>query len=128
MQKNKVSRLKNDLGLDYTTIDDAIRLTKELLARLSQLGEYKYPLDVRRGRKEVLNVVEQNNQSKIVKAGSKTYFFDINKTKDGKFYLVITESRFKGEGEERERSSIFVFQENAQKFATAVSEMVDILE
>jgi len=128
MQKNKVSRLKNDLDLEYTTIDDAIRLTKELLARLSQLGEYKHPLDVRRGRKEVVNVVEQNNQSKTVKAGSKTYFFDINKTKDGKLYLVITESRFKGEGEERDRSSIFVFQENAQKFATAVSEMVDLLE
>ena len=76
----------------------------------------------------MVNVVAQNGQSKIVKAGSKTYFFDINRTKEGKLYLVITESRFKGEGEERERSSIFVFQENAQKFASAVSEMVNMLE
>ena len=128
MQKNKKTRLNDDLDHDYTTIDDAIRLTKELLAQLSQLGEYRHPLVVRRGRKEVVNVVAQNGQSKTVKAGSKTYFFDINRTKDGKMYLAITESRFKGEGEERERSSIFVFQENAQKFATAVSEMVKMLE
>lgn len=128
MQKNKETGLNNDLDLDYSTIDDAIRLTKELLTHLSHLSEYKHPLDVRRGRKEVVNVVLQKDQSKTVKAGSKTYFFDINRTKEGKLYLVITESRFKGEGEERERSSIFLFQEYAQKFASAVSEMVNMLE
>jgi hypothetical protein len=40
---------------------------------------------------------------------------------------MITESRFKGEGEERERSTIIVFQENAQEFAEAVSQMSEKL-
>ena len=65
-------------------------------------------------------MVERQQNSKTVKAGSKTYFFDIKETKEGKPYLLITESRFKGEGEERERSSIIVFQENAQEFTEAV--------
>jgi len=123
MQNNRVSRFENDLDLGYTTIDDVIRLAKELLVRLSQLGDYKHPLAVRRGRKEVVNMVERQENSKIVKAGSKTYFFDIKETKEGKPFLLITESRFKGEGEERERSSIIVFQDNAQEFTEAVTQM-----
>jgi hypothetical protein len=124
MQEDKESRSGSDLELGYTTIDDAIRLAKELLARLSQLGDYKHPLDVRRGRKEVVKMVDQNDKSKTLKAGSKTYFFDIKETRDGKLYLVITESRFKGEGEDRERSTIVVFQENAQEFTKVVSDMI----
>ena len=53
----------------------------------------------------------------------KTYFFDIKKTKEDKPYLVITESRFKGEGKERERVSIAIFPENTEEFAEAVGEM-----
>ena len=89
MHKKNESKLNNGLNQDYTTIDDAIRLTKELLAQLSQLGEYRYSLVVRRGRKEVVNVVAQDDQSKTIKAGSKTYFFDINRTKDGKYDRIV---------------------------------------
>jgi len=39
-----------------------------------------------------------NTANKTVKAGSTTYFFNIKETQGGKLYLVITESRFKGEG------------------------------
>lgn len=123
MQGKKESILGNDQTLGYTTIDDVIRLATELLVRLNQLGEYKHPLDVRKGRKEVVNMVERQENSKTVKAGSKTYFFDVKETKEGKPYLLITESRFKGEGEERERSSIIVFQDNAQEFTEAVTQM-----
>jgi hypothetical protein len=123
MQGKKESILGNDQTLGYTTIDDVIRLATELLVRLNQLGEYKHPLDVRKGRKEVVNMVERQENSKTVKAGSKTYFFDVKETKEGKPYLLITESRFKSEGEERERSSIIVFQDNAQEFTEAVTQM-----
>jgi len=54
--------------------------------------------------------------SKTVKAGAKTYFLDLKETKEGKPYLVITESRFKGEGQQRERASIAVFPEHARDF------------
>jgi hypothetical protein len=70
MQGKKELKRGNDLDLGNTTIDDVIRLAKELLARLSQLGEYKHPLDVRRGRKEVVNKVEREENSKTGIAGS----------------------------------------------------------
>ena len=57
-------------------------------------------------------MVDQND-SKTVKAGSKTYFFDLKETKEGQPYLTITESRFMGEGKDRERASIVVFPDHA---------------
>lgn len=68
--------------------------------------------------------MSENNNSNQIRAGSRTYFFDVGKTNNGKPYLRITESRFKGEGEERERNSIIVFADDAQKFAQTVDEMV----
>jgi len=67
------------------------------------------------------------NESKTVKAGSKTYFFDLRETKEGQLFLTITESRFKGEGQDRERSSIVVFPDHAQDFLEATQEMVEKL-
>jgi len=65
--------------------------------------------------------------SNTVKAGAKTYFFDLKKTKDKRPYLTITESNFKGEGEDRERKTLVIFPESAQKFAEAISQMVSKL-
>ena len=67
--------------------------------------------------------MDRENMSKTVKAGAKTYFFDLKLTKEEKPYLVITESRFKGDNEERERSSIILFQEHAVDFLVALNEM-----
>ena len=65
--------------------------------------------------------------SQTVKAGAITYFFDIKETKQGKPFLVITMSRFKGEEEERERSSMVVFPEQSQEFLRAAQEMIEDL-
>ena len=128
MQKSRISTLGGKTTNGISTIDDAIKLADELLTCLSKLGEYKHPLDVRRGRKGVTSDMDQNIDSKTVKAGAKTYFLDVKETKNGKPYLVITESRFKGDSNERERRTIIVFQENAKEFAEAVSEMTEKLE
>ena len=66
----------------------------------------------------------QKSTSNIVKAGAKTYFFDLKKTKDKRSYITITESNFKGEGVDRERKTLVVFPESAKKFAKALSQMV----
>lgn len=107
------------------TIDDVQRKAQELLEDLIELGTYKHPLKVRKGnRKEVIGVSENADRSQTLKAGSKTYFFDIKETKEGKPYLVITESRYKGEDEEQERNSLFVFPESAQEFAFVTTTML----
>lgn len=67
--------------------------------------------------------MNENQDSKMIRAGSRTYFFDLRETKSGKKFLVITESRFTGEGEKRERQSLAVFPENIEEFVQAVQEM-----
>ena len=66
----------------------------------------------------------EQTKSKTVKAGAITYFFDIKQSKQGKPFLVITMSRFKGEGGERERASMVVFPEQAKQFLSAAQEMI----
>jgi len=59
--------------------------------------------------------------SQMIRAGSTTYFLDINETKTGKPYLAITESRFQGEGAKRQRNTISIFSEHIPQFLEAVN-------
>ena len=69
---------------------------------------------------------QKEDTSRTIKAGKKTYFFDIKQTGDGKPYLVITESWFKDdEGKKPDRNNIIVFPEQAKDFAIAVVAMLD---
>lgn len=126
MPKERVPKSENGPTKDpFTTIDDLVVQAEELANGLRRMSEYKHPLDVRRGVKsgeEVIDMSEEGD-SMIVKAGAKTYFLDVKKTKQDKPYLVITESRFKGEGEQRERVSMSIFPEQATEFAEAVQSM-----
>ena len=70
----------------------------------------------------------REQESKTVKAGAKTYFFDLKETKEGKPYLVVTESWFKGEGQERERTTMALFPEYALGFLEALQDMVQHLD
>ncbi|MFQ5870397.1 MAG: DUF3276 family protein, partial [Candidatus Zixiibacteriota bacterium] len=63
--------------------------------------------------------MSDTNDSQTVKAGARTYFFDLKESKDGNAYLVITESRPKGESDEWERSRLLVFPDHAQEFLEA---------
>ena len=62
------------------------------------------------------------NDSKTLKTSSRTYFFDLKQTGEGKNFLVITESR-KTEGDQFDRRSIAVFPEDAAEFLQATQEM-----
>ena len=125
MQNNKRSRSGGNPGREpFTTIDDLMQTAQELFAGLKKLSEFKYPLDIRRGvRKGVKKQMNDDRKSRQIKASGRTYFLDIERTKEGKSYLRITESR-KGEGDKFERNSINVFPEDADEFSQAVSEMV----
>ena len=75
----------------------------------------------------------ENNEKKFtpvyerkVRAGKKrTYFFDIRETRNSGFSLVITESRKRFDDRGYDRSSIYVFQEDINKFAKGLSEAID---
>jgi hypothetical protein len=111
----------------FITIDDLQQKAKELAWGLKQLSDYKHPLDIRRGvgKRRAVRAMRAEGDSRQVKAGGgKTYFLDIEQTQEGSPYLKITESRFKGEGKQRERSSLIVFSESADVFLEAVTEMI----
>lgn len=66
--------------------------------------------------------------TKRVRAGKRTYFFDVKSTKSEKdFYITITESKRVGE-EEYEKHKIFLYKEDFQKFADALDETVEYIQ
>jgi Protein of unknown function (DUF3276) len=64
--------------------------------------------------------------SKRVKAGKRTYFFDVKATRANDYYLTITESRkkFKEDKQVYEKHKIFLYKEDLNKFIGALSETV----
>jgi hypothetical protein len=78
--------------------------------------------------------VEENKEnekveiySKRVRAGKRTYFFDVKATRSNDYYLTITESkrRFKDDGFVYEKHKIFLYKEDFDKFIEALKESID---
>ncbi len=63
--------------------------------------------------------------TKRVRAGKRTYFFDVKSTKSEKdFYITITESKRVGD-DEYEKHKIFLYKEDFEKFREALAETVE---
>lgn len=79
---------------------------------------------------------ENKDQEKVeiysqrVRAGKRTYFFDIKSTRSNDYYLTITESkrRFKDEGYFYEKHKIFLYKEDFDKFLDALKGTVDYVK
>jgi hypothetical protein len=66
--------------------------------------------------------------TKRVRAGKRTYFFDVKSTKSEKdFFITITESKRVGE-QQYEKHKIFLYKEDFEKFRTALQETVSYIE
>ncbi len=65
--------------------------------------------------------------SERVRAGKRTYFFDVKATKSNDYYLTITESkrRFKDDGFFYEKHKIFLYKEDFNKFVEALNDTVN---
>jgi len=65
--------------------------------------------------------------TKIVRAGKRTYFFDVKSTRHEDLYLTITESK-KRQGKEGkmfyEKHKIFLYKEDFEKFTEGLREAV----
>ena len=68
--------------------------------------------------------------SKAIRAGKRTYFFDIKSTRANDFYITITESkrRMNGDSFTYEKHKIFLYKEDFFKFVNALNETVDHLK
>ncbi|HSI76018.1 MAG TPA: DUF3276 family protein [Lunatimonas sp.] len=65
--------------------------------------------------------------SKKVKAGKRTYFFDVKSTRSNDYYLTITESKRKVKDDSffYEKHKIFLYKEDFAKFVDALQNTVD---
>ena len=65
--------------------------------------------------------------SERVRAGKRTYFFDVKSTRSNDYYLTITESkrRYKDEGYTYEKHKIFLYKEDFNKFINALNSTVN---
>ena len=66
--------------------------------------------------------------SKSVRAGKRTYFFDVKSTRSGDHYLTITESKkkFDQDGDFHfEKHKIFLYKEDFDKFKDGFIEVID---
>jgi len=77
--------------------------------------------------------VENDNSARFesvystkVRAGRRrTYFFDVRKTKGGDFYVTLTESTKKFNGDGYDRHKIFLYKEDFNRFMNALNDTVD---
>jgi len=69
--------------------------------------------------------------SKVLRAGRRTYFFDVRATKADDYYITITESkkRFGDDGRfHYEKHKLFLYKEDFDKFADGLHEVIDFIK
>jgi hypothetical protein len=88
------------------------------------------------GIKEVINGHEDKNSkeeifTRVVRAGKRTYFFDVKATRKEDYYLTITESK-KRLGKEGkvfyEKHKIFLYKEDFEKFTEGLKDAVTYID
>jgi len=68
--------------------------------------------------------------SQTVRAGKRTYFFDVKATRNNDYYLTITESkkRFNKEGKQYfEKHKVFLYKEDFEKFSDGLTEVISYI-
>lgn len=70
--------------------------------------------------------------SKAVRAGKRTYFFDVKATKSNQYYLTITESKRRFNADQGkffyEKHKLFLYQEDFDKFVDGLKSAVSFIE
>ena len=69
--------------------------------------------------------------SKAVRAGKRTYFFDVKSTRRNDYFLTITESKKRFQKDGRfffEKHKIFLYKEDFDKFADGFTEVIDFIK
>ena len=66
--------------------------------------------------------------SKRIKAGKRTYFFDVKVTRGNDYYVTITESKRKQGGYGYSKHKIFLYKEDFNKFLNGLNEVIDYVK
>ncbi len=69
--------------------------------------------------------------SKAVRAGKRTYFFDVKATRRNDYYLTLTESKKRFDDDGRfyfEKHKIFLYKEDFEKFTNGLLEAINYIK
>ena len=80
---------------------------------------------------EVDSKFREEIYSKAVRAGKRTYFFDVKSTRRDEFYLTITESKKRYEQDGNfyfEKHKIFLYKEDFEKFVDGLQEVISYID
>lgn len=70
--------------------------------------------------------------TKAVRAGKRTYYFDVKKTRNDDYYLTITESKRKSDDGDNaksfEKHKIFLYKEDFEKFYNGLYETINCIK
>ena len=74
----------------------------------------------------------EDSFSKAVRAGKRTYFFDVKSTRAGEHYLTITESKKRFDQQTGkvfyEKHKLFLYQEDFEKFHRALGQSFEFIK
>ncbi len=87
------------------------------------MEEYEKKDDMENNREEIY--------TKAVRAGKRTYFFDVKATRNNDYYLTITESKktFDNDGSQNfEKHKIFLYKEDFEKFTEGLEDVVSYIK
>ena len=81
---------------------------------------------------EVNDGMDMNDRGEIyssaVKAGKRTYFFDVKATRNNDYYLTITESKRRLDKEGYEKHKMFLYKEDFDKFVEGLEEAIGVVK
>ncbi|MCD4679440.1 MAG: PUR family DNA/RNA-binding protein [Bacteroidales bacterium] len=70
--------------------------------------------------------------SRAIRAGKRTYFFDVKATRADEYYLTITESKRRFNNEHGkfyyEKHKLFLYKEDFDKFSQGLKDVIDFIE
>jgi hypothetical protein len=83
-------------------------------------------------KKEGIEATEREEiYSKAVRAGKRTYFFDVKATRRNDYYLTITESKKRYHKDGRffyEKHKIFLYKEDFEKFFEGLNDTIEFIK
>jgi hypothetical protein len=83
-----------------------------------------------RNSDETTSNFNQDILSKVIRAGKRTYFFDVKSTRNKELYLIITESKKHMENDGNfsyEKHKIFLYQEDFEHFSDTFQEIREFI-
>lgn len=66
--------------------------------------------------------------SKKVRAGKRTYFFDVKATRSNDYYITVTESKKRLEDGVFVKHKIFLYKEDFEKFTEGLKDTIDYIK